>query len=107
MSRFYKETEICTGLSAPGPKVQFVSFTHFGIGGWGAYMEIAKMVMINTDEHSTVESISWNRDAITDQQTLKHEFIHHLLHMNGMGDLNVNHDSPLFEKCGVGVSYNT
>lgn len=107
VSQFYQETEACTGLSAPGPTVEFISFTHFGIGGWGAYMEVSQTVMINTDEHSTVESVTWNRDARTDEQALKHEFIHHLLYMNGMGDLNANHDSPLFAKCGQGVNYST
>lgn len=98
MDRIYKETEQCTGLSAPPPTVRYDSFHKLGIGSvWAVYMAVSSSILINSDDQKTAL-----RDCDTDEQAFRHESVHHLLYMNGLAW----HDgeSSLFTKCGQGVS---
>ncbi|KKN60218.1 hypothetical protein LCGC14_0534170 [marine sediment metagenome] len=109
IEQFYLEVEACMGVVASGPIVIFTSFSECvevqgingplnceGLGGnLGQYSIGAQLVLMNTDEHV------FDRNHVTDRDTLKHEFVHHLLAeaMNfPIGD-NVNHLSPFFGLC--------
>lgn len=95
----YEEVQACMGMVAPGPKVQFISFSERGLGGsWAFYIFVYQWVMVNTDEDEILQ-----RSCETDKEALKHEFVHHILEVNGFprGD-NEFHYTKMFEKCGVG-----
>lgn len=80
----YAETKACMGVTATGPLVIFVEsidqangFTYFYTG----------TILIKAN--------NW---AMT--STLKHEFVHHLLHQSGFSpEANSNHQSNLFFDC--------
>lgn len=124
IDRIYQETMACLGLYAEGPTIAFVDFPEFfaypegstGTGGWGVYDPtgsyakvlgdvyygveqelIPNVVLINT--HDTIVGVE--RDARTDEEVLRHEFIHHILNVNY---LDWHHTNPLFAQCGVGVN---
>jgi hypothetical protein len=105
----YLEVEACMGVVAPGPIVIFTSFSECvevqGINGplnceglsgnLGQYSIGAQLVLMNTDEHV------FCRNHVTDRDTLKHEFVHHLLAEAmdfPIGD-NITHNSPFFGLC--------
>jgi len=109
IAQFYLEVEACMGVVAPGPIVIFTSFSECvevqgingplsceGLGGnLGQYSIGAQLVLMNTDEHI------FDRNFVTDRDTLKAEFVHHLLAEAmdfPIGD-NVNHLSPFFGLC--------
>ena len=98
VSSLYQNTMACMGMTAPAPTVAWKSFSEQYIGGsWGVYVSTGELIWINTD--STVAE----RNVVSDTETLKHEYVHHILHMNGMGEESHGHASPLFAKCGLGV----
>lgn len=88
METMYREMEACLGLTAPPPTIEYVDFG----GGWGIWMAPNTTIWINVDVGIAP------RNCISDQQTLKHEYTHHILYMNGK---DYNHSSPEFERCGV------
>lgn len=85
----YQETEQRMGVQATGPVVQFLSFRgNFLGGGAGLYSATSARIWINTD---------WDRDCTDDSFTVRHEFVHHLLHMSGYPwEDNKAHKSPYF-----------
>lgn len=88
----YAYVQSCSGLSAPGPIVEFRGFSHLGLPQLsGVYMPVHQKVMVNTELEY--------RDCDTDRQTLRHEYLHHLLYMNGLEDSSHSHSSPYFEQC--------
>lgn len=106
MVKYYDEILSCAVSKAegtvspttPGPHVEFVYFPHrYGsIGGWGSYIPVAQTVHINTyGDHDGDDRV---RNCISDRDTLKHEYLHHILYMNG---LDWRHSSPTFAACGV------
>jgi hypothetical protein len=96
MEQYYLEMQTCTGMTAPAPKVWATSFKGRGLGGgWGAYLYANQIVMLNTDENIVP------RDCISDRESIKHEFTHHILYMNGA---DASHANPLFAQCAVGVN---
>lgn len=100
ISKTYTETMACMGMTAPGPRVEYRSFSFSGLGGaWAVYVPVASVILINTDEDDSLRK----RDSSTDIEALQHEFIHHILHMNGAGEQSRGHASSLFRKCGLGV----
>jgi hypothetical protein len=101
ISNAYADTMACMGMTATGPTVEFKSFSFAGIGGgWAFYHPVASTIWVNTDE----QDIVLERDCRTDQEALKHEFVHHILHMNESGDESRGHSSANFKKCSVGVN---
>jgi len=101
ISKVYVDTMACMGMTATGPTVEFKSFSFAGIGGgWAFYHPVASTIWINTDE----EDIVLERDCRTDQEALRHEFVHHILHMNEASEASRGHSSSLFNKCSVGVN---
>ncbi len=100
ISKVYADTMACMGMTATGPTVEFRSFSFAGLGGaWAFYHPVASTIWINTDE----DEIILERDSRTDTEALKHEFVHHILHMNDAGEESRGHSSPLLKKCGLGV----
>ncbi len=100
ISKVYVDTMACMGMTATGPTVEFRSFSFAGLGAaWAFYHFAGSTIWINTDEDDNVRK----RDSGTDIEALKHEFIHHILHMNGASEESHNHSSTLFKKCGPGV----
>ena len=96
MEQYYGEMQSCTGMTAPPPIVWATSFKERGLGGaWGVYVYAQQIVMLNTDENLVP------RDCISDRQTIKHEFVHHILYMNGD---DASHGNPLFAQCAIGVN---
>ncbi len=96
MDKFYKEMEVCSNLTAVPPTVWYISFDFFNIGGsWGYYHSATNTILMNTDVNIV------ERSCLSDEQTFKHESIHHILKMNGY---DYSHSSPMFEKCAVGVN---
>lgn len=91
MEQIYDSVEMCVvNVNTPGPIIEFRSFDHMGLGGaWGVYAANGT-AYINTDEH-TVE-----RNCHSDRAVLKHEFVHHILYMNGR---DWKHTNPAFVQC--------
>jgi len=98
ITKFYQDTMSCVGLTARGPTVAFRSFSDNFIGAtWAFYLADGETVWINSDRDET-----WlPRDCKTDEEALKHEFIHHILNMNNIP--NNRHQTTLFN-CGLGVN---
>ena len=100
ISKVYVDTMACMGMTAEGPVVEYRSFSFAGLGGaWAFYHPVASTIWVNTDENETL----LERDSRTDIEALRHEFVHHILHMNGGGKESRGHASPLLKKCGLGV----
>lgn len=102
VSQFYDETMACMGLFATGPTVAYRSFSDNFLGAtWAFYLQVGETIWLNTDSNET-----WlPRDCKTDEQALKHEFVHHILNVNGMQEVSNRHTSSLFS-CGIGVNVN-
>ena len=85
----YQEIEQRMSVPAAGPVVQFLSFRDNGLGGGaGVYSPTSMKIWVNTDGE---------RDCTDDAFTLRHEFVHHLLHMSGYPwEDNKAHNSPHF-----------
>lgn len=101
ISKIYLDTMACMGMTAPGPTIEYKSFSFAGIGGaWAFYHPAESTIWINTDE----DDIVLKRNSRTDKEALQHEFVHHILHTNGSDEESRSHTSPLLDKCGVGVN---
>lgn len=94
IENIYSNVEKCVAdNNTPGPYLEFKSFSHMGIGSiWGAYMPVGQTVYINTD----TPLLETERNCHSDRATLKHEYVHHILYMNGQDH---SHSNPSFEKC--------
>ena len=93
----YMDTMFCTGLYAEQPEVRFNDFEELGLGGaWGFHHVAGQIVFINTG----YMGLGFEHTCETDIAVLRHEFIHHILHSNDMGDDSRNHTQSLFEPCG-------
>lgn len=100
ISKAYTDTMSCMGMTATGPTVEYRSFSFAGLGGaWAFYHPVEGTIWINTDE----DDIVLKRDSGTDIEALEHEFIHHILYMNGASQESRGHSSPFFKTCGLGV----
>jgi len=92
----YEEVMNCMGMMAPGPTIQFISFSErFGgndLGGGAFYHVPSQWIFINNDE-----SVLFPRDCESDMELLKHEMIHHILWMNGYGKESSAHDPDYFD----------
>ena len=83
ISKTYIDTMACMGMAATGPTVEYKSFSFAGLGGaWAFYHPVASTIWINTDE----DDIVLKRNSRTDIAALKHEFVHHILHKNGVSE---------------------
>lgn len=101
VSSIYEGTMACLGLTAPGPVVEFKSFSTYYLGSdWGLY-HWGGYVFVNTDEKDQYAGFP-ERSRDTDTQVLKHEFIHHILNENGL-PYHDGESSDLFKLCGHGV----
>lgn len=97
VSRLYQDTMACMGLTAPPPTVAWKSFSEQYIGGaWGVYIATGELVWINTDENVAP------RNEASDSETLKHEYVHHILYMNGL-PYHDGESPEMFKNCGQGV----
>ena len=87
----YRDVEMCVvNNKTPGPNIRFQSFIHLGIGGgWGVYSPATQHVIINTDGL---------RNCHSDRQTSRHEFVHHILYMNGQ---DWSHTNNAFSRCNA------
>ena len=100
MNTIYTNTEACMGMWTYGPTVRFTNFMEvYGyIGGWGFYTPTGDgHIFINTYDSGSPAGIE--RDKYTDTETLKHEYVHHIL--AGTGN-DWHHGDPMFAKCGPG-----
>jgi hypothetical protein len=101
ISKVYVDTMACMGMTATGPTIEFRSFSVAGLGAaWAFYHFAGSTIWINTDE----DDKGLKRNSETDIEALQHEFVHHILHMNGASEESRSHSSPLFKKCGPGVT---
>ena len=96
----YVSTEACMGMTATGPTVEYKDFLAYynSVGGYGFYHPEG-YIFINT--YATELPLGFARDKRTDTETLRHEFVHHILNFNG---LDWHHGDPMFEQCGLGVN---
>lgn len=97
MERFYTEMQNCTGIHpAAGPTVYYKRFAENNLGQAWAF-QTQNVIWVNTDQ-------ALNRNCHSDEQALKHEFVHYLLYASGVpADVNANHDSAYLEQCAPGV----
>ena len=92
MEALYQEMEKCLGMSAPAPTIEFIDFA----GGWGIYIVPSQTIWMNEDVGIAP------RNCHSDRETLKHEFLHHILYMNGN---DYRHGNKAFERCdAMGVN---
>lgn len=100
VSQYYVETMACMDMTADGPDVVYRNYEEYygrTIGPFAEYHP-GGLVQMNT---SVDNMLGITRDCRTDMEALKHEFVHHILNMNG---LDWHHGDPMFAKCGVGVN---
>lgn len=95
VDQFYVDVQACVGISAEVPTIVWESFALNGsIAAMGSYLHTTQTVKVNTDDPIG------RRDCVTDEYTLKHEFVHHLLSMGGFPLIdNIQHNSLLFGVC--------
>lgn len=100
VSKLYQETMACMGMTAPAPRVAWIEFNQRtgSIGGWGLYNPSAEIVWINLSIDEVIP-----RNCHSDRETLKHEYVHHILHLNDLGHLSADHAAPQFAQCGMGT----
>ena len=91
MNETYIEIEMCViDNNTPGPFVAFQSHQHLGLGGgWGVYT-LGGLLNINTDQIVTP------RNCHSDRETLRHEYVHHVLYLNGQ---EWGHSNEAFVRC--------
>lgn len=88
MDTLYKEVQSCLNLTAPAPTVKYKNFR----GGWGLFIAPNSTIWINEDVGIAP------RNCHSDRETLRHEFVHHLLYANYS---DATHASPEFARCGA------
>lgn len=91
MEAIYKDVQSCLNLSGPGPTIEYHSFTENTWGGaWAFIIFVNDTIYMNTDQDLTP------RNCHSDRETLRHEFVHHLLYMY---HADATHGSPDFARC--------
>ena len=90
----YKDLEACAADNdTPGPNIVFTSFNHVGFRlELALYYYAQQTVYIDTDHEEWLPT----RNCISDREFLRHEFMHHVLYLNGEDD---SHSNPKFEQC--------
>jgi len=102
MESVYKSVESCLSLSGTGPTIKYISFKedyNGQFGGWGVFMASGittqpDTIFINTDTDLIP------RNCHSDRETLRHEFVHHLLYMY---NANAGHTSEFVQCDAEGV----
>ena len=98
----YVNTESCMGMTADGPIIEYKDFFDYGWGlGPFAFYHPHEGGNVFMNTYATEAPIGIDRDKRTDTETLRHEFVHHILNMNG---LDWSHGDPMFALCGIGVN---
>lgn len=98
----FLETQQCLGLSAPKPDVEFIDFNERGLGKvWAVYIPAHESILVNTGDMG----LGFEHTCQTDNEALKHEYVHHILHSNGMGEDSRSHAGWAFS-CAPGVNTN-
>lgn len=100
MEALYNQMKQCVGVNPPvGPTVYYKNFSQNNLGAAWAF-QTSMVIWVNNDNVSLI------RNCHSDQEALRHEFVHYLLYASGL-DLasNADHDSNYFTKCNaVGVN---
>jgi len=110
MVQIYKETEACLNLYTYGigPTVMYhdigdVWGVYDPTGSWSVFYGAREESVPYSLIVSNPDAILYNeRNKRTDTETLSHEFIHHILNMNGHEWRHIN--SEPFANCGQGVN---
>lgn len=95
----YVEVEICIGVAnTPRPLVIFIENYINGVGGNASYFFSTATVII--DRNASF--------ALTDagDNSLRHEFIHHILSIKGEAQASRNHSSEFFRSCSNDKTFN-
>lgn len=104
----YRETETCTGISAPGPLIITVEMTQDeidrglqAVGTGRSFIDTGTIIVTPTaitDPYFYTGNPETGR--LPGASTMRHEDVHYLLAASGFpNDLNVSHQSPLFTQC--------
>ena len=79
MEAVYNDIQSCLNLWGAGPTIEYVSFTERDWGGsWAMFIveeDSNNLVFMNTDTDFIP------RNCHSDRETLRHEFVHHLLYI--------------------------
>jgi len=94
MEAEYIDVEMCAAnTNTPGPRITFTSFNAYPFQlELALYYYALQTVFIDTD----VESWLPMRNCISDREFLRHEFMHHILYLNGE---EPGHTNPKFAQC--------
>ena len=95
MEAEYIDLERCaTNTNTPGPYVQFMGFNDSLYNKWNLaiYHYAILTVFIDTDPNVA------QRNCISDREFLRHEYMHHVLHLNGE---DADHTNPKFAACSA------
>ena len=94
MEAEYIDVEMCAAnTTTPGPYVTFTSFNEYPFQlELALYYYALQTVFIDTD----IESWLPIRNCISDREFLRHEFMHHILYLNGE---EPGHTNPKFAQC--------
>ena len=94
MEAEYIDVEMCAAnTNTPGPRITFTSFSAYPFQlELALYYYALQTVFIDTD----VESWLPMRNCISDREFLRHEFMHHILYLNGE---EPGHTNPKFAQC--------
>ena len=88
----YQYTVQCTDLSGDGPIVLFVADPATDAQGRYLYHERVAIIYPHPYDETAGLPLSY---------TIIHEFVHHLLEINGMDSQHGPNQSPLFVKCAL------
>ena len=94
MEAEYIDVETCVAnASTPGPDVIFGSFEAYNFPlNLALYYYAQATVYIDTDVHDWLPV----RNCISDREFLRHEYVHHILYLNGE---DATHANPKFAAC--------
>lgn len=96
MEAEYIDLEACAAnTGTPGPTVNFTGFEHLGLGGgYAVYSYASQDIYINTDDLG----YGPRRNCISDRKFLRHEYMHHVLFLNGEDS---SHNNAKFKSCNA------
>jgi hypothetical protein len=96
MEAEYIDVELCAAnTNTPGPDIIFDSFEAYNFPFTLAlYYYAQATVYIDTDVHDYLPI----RNCISDREFLRHEYMHHILYLNGE---DPEHTNPKFEQCNA------
>lgn len=96
MEAEYIDVEACAAnTGTPGPTVIFTSFNDYGFRlELALYYYAIQTVFIDTDDEPWLPV----RNCISDREFLRHEFMHHILYLNGE---DPGHSNPKFAECNA------